>query len=140
MLRALVEWKGVILGLSAVLFVGLLLSRHLVGPKLGEEPSVGKIEAKAAAEHVGDRATVCGQVVETSVLRDVDGQPTFLNLGDENPNQAFTVVIWGEDRARWSPPPEEQFAGRETCVTGEIEAHEGIPQIVVSRPYQIQML
>ena len=138
MLRTLAEWKGILLAVSAILFVGLLLSRHLVGPSSHRGPTVGPIDAEEAAEHVGDRATVCGTVAEAILLREIDGQPTFLNLGGAHPDQAFTAVIWGEDRRRWSPPPDEQFAGHAICVTGEIDLHEGTPQIVVSRPRQIQ--
>lgn len=139
MLQALARWKTLFLALSALLVVGLLLSRHLVGPEAsGEGPAV-EITARDADEHIGNRARVCGKVVGVSHATGIGGEPTFINLDREHPDQPFTALIWGNDRARWSSPPEQQYAGREICVTGTIEDHEGTPQIIVSSPKQVQL-
>jgi len=138
MLQALSRWKGLVLGLSAILVAGLFLSRHLVGPKAGGGATVGPIAPEEAAEHIGERAEVCGVVAEVVWARDIGGEPTFINLGGEHPEQAFTAVIWGDDRTRWTEPPERHYGGRRICVTGTVDRHEGTPQIVVSAPRQIQ--
>lgn len=139
MLRVLSRWKSLFLVVSAVLVVGLLLSRHLVGPEAsGEGPAV-EITARDAAEHVGDRARVCGTVAGITHATEIGGTPTFINLERKHPDQPFTALIWGDDRSRWAVVPEQQYAGQEICVTGEIERHEGTPQIIVSSPQQIQV-
>lgn len=69
---------------------------------------------------------MCGIVVSPVYL---SGGPTFLNLDAAYPNHLFTIVIWPEDRNRYSQPPEETFAGRLTCVAGLISSYNGVAQI-----------
>lgn len=138
MLQALSRWKSLFLALSAILVVGLLLSRHLVGPETSEGPAI-EVTAGEAAEHIGSRARVCGEVAGVTHATDIGGNPTFINLERAHPDQPFTALIWGDDRSRWAVAPEQQYAGREICVTGTIERHEGTPQIIVSSPQQIQV-
>ena len=126
------------MAVSAVLFVGLLASRHLVGPISNGGPVVGPLPAAEAKGHVDKRAEVCGTVVEGVQATDIGGQPTFLNLGDAHPNQDFTALIWASDRQKWASPPETLYEGRSICVTGTVELHEGTPQIIVSSPQQIR--
>lgn len=138
MLRILARWKTTILAVSAVLFVGLLLSRHLVGPQSSPGPAVGPIPAHEADGHVGEQAQVCGTVVEGTHVSEIGGEPTFLNLGDAHPNQDFTVVIWASDRPKWSTPPETLYEGQSVCITGSVEMHDGTAQIIASSPRHIQ--
>jgi hypothetical protein len=139
MLQALSRWKTSILVVSALLAVGLFASRHLVGPFSGGSTQVGPVPVDEASKHVGDRAEVCGTVAEVTRARDIGGTPTFINLGGEHPDQSFTALIWGDDRDRWSSAPEDQYAGRDVCVTGTVELHEDTPQITVSSPQQIRV-
>lgn len=139
MLQALSRWKTSILIVSALLAVGLFASRHLVGPFSGGSAPAGPVPVDEAAEHVGDRAEVCGKVAEATRIRGIDGTPTFINLGGEPPNQAFTALIWEDDRHRWESAPEDQYVGQTICVTGTVELHEGTPQIIVSSPNQIRL-
>lgn len=101
------------------------------------EPEV-RIEAAEADRHVGTAAEVCGRVVTADYLPQVEGAPTFLNFGQAYPDQDFTAVIWEDYRGQWATPPERQYENRDICVTGTIETHEGIPQIVVEDPAQIR--
>lgn len=139
MLQALSRWKSLFLALSAFLVVGLLLSRHLVGPGSAGKGAAVQTSPQEAADHVGKQATVCGEVTGITHAPGIGGEPTFINMGDEHPDQPFTALIWGEDRPRWSVAPEQQYADREICVTGRIEEHEGTPQIIASSPRQIQV-
>jgi hypothetical protein len=52
------------------------------------------------------------------------------------PNHIFTALIWGEDRDKFSPPPENAYSGKKICVTGTISSYRGQPQIVVKNPFQ----
>lgn len=138
MLRTLARWKRTILAVSAVLFVGLLASRHLVGPRSSGGPAVGPVPLNEADGHVGERTEVCGEVVEGVRVSAIEGDPTFLNLGDAHPNQDFTALIWASDRRQWGSSPASLYEGQSICVTGTVELHEGTPQIVVSSPQQIR--
>jgi micrococcal nuclease len=57
-----------------------------------------------AAEHVGETATVCGLVASAHFSARSPEQPTFLNLGKRYPDQLFTIVIFGRDRAKFGTP------------------------------------
>ncbi len=92
--------------------------------------------AEEAGAHVGEVGRVCGTVESAAWVRSVGGQPTYLNLGRPHPDQLFTVVIWGEDRARFGTP-ERRWNGRRICVAGRVRTHEGTPRIVARRPAQI---
>lgn len=95
------------------------------------------ISASEAAKLLGETATVCGEVASAKYVSTSKGRPTFLNLDRPYPDQAFTVVIWGEDRERFAASPESAFADKAICVTGQIEAYRGKPQVVVRDPNQI---
>lgn len=99
----------------------------------------GAISWSDASAHVGEMTIVVGPVVGTTFASSSNGQPTFLNIGRDYPDPGrFTVVIWGESRASFSTPPEDAYRGKTICVTGEIDTYQGIPQIVVSSPSQIE--
>jgi len=101
----------------------------------------GAVPWNEAAAHVGARRTVEGPVAGTHFAAGSNRQPTFLNLGVDHPdNGRFTVVIWGRDRAAFSGPPEDVYAGRTICVTGTIELYRGIPEIEASSPDQIEVV
>jgi micrococcal nuclease len=105
------------------------------------EPPVlpeGSISAVEAAAHIGDTATVCGYVASARYL-DRGRRPTFLNLEAPYPDQAFTVVIWGQDRRNFPNPPVRLYRNRNICVTGSIEAYRGKPQIVVAAAESIRI-
>ncbi|MGH8146767.1 MAG: hypothetical protein ACREPY_10575 [Rhodanobacteraceae bacterium] len=90
------------------------------------------LSAAQAAQHIGDKATVCGVVASAHYAADVEGQPTFVNLDKPWPNPIFTIVIWGDYRGRFATPP-EKLHGR-LCVTGVIRAFHGKPEMkVISR-------
>jgi hypothetical protein len=58
------------------------------------------ISATEAKSHVGERATVCGEVASTHYAARSRGNPTFINLDKPYPNEMFTVLIWGSDRPK----------------------------------------
>ncbi|HEX5959846.1 MAG TPA: hypothetical protein VFY97_01195 [Rhodanobacteraceae bacterium] len=89
-----------------------------------------------AAGHIGETATVCGVVAGAHYAESSNGQPTFINLGRPYPGQIFTIVIFGDYRGRFSPPP-ETWTGR-LCVTGKITSYHGRAEIKVFKPAQIK--
>lgn len=113
------------------------------GP-VAEEPAAacpGSISWREAADHIGERVTVRGRVAGAVYAQDVDGQPTFLNLGRDYPDPGrVTVVIWGRDRGRFPGPPETLYAGRTICATGTLELYEDIPELEISASTQIEVV
>lgn len=91
-----------------------------------------------AAGAVGRRATVCGIAASIHFAARSRGQSTFVNLGAPYPNQVFTIVIWGDDRPSFKPPP-ESWQGKRLCVTGRIKLYRGTPEVIAYGPNQIEL-
>jgi hypothetical protein len=96
------------------------------------------LTASEAKQHIGEHATVCGAVASARYADRTRGQPTFLNLDKPYPDQIFTVVIWGENRAEFCKP-EETYANQRICVSGVIRDYRGAPEMTASDPKQIRM-
>lgn len=100
--------------------------------------AASSISTSEAKNHIGENATVCGQVASTHYAPSTHGQPTFINLDQPYPNQIFTIVIWGTDRAKFGAP-EAMYRGKRVCVTGEIKLYRGTPETIASDPSQISV-
>ena len=105
---------------------------------IAQSPQVKRLTAAEAKDHISEQPTVCGRVASTRYAATTRGKPTFLNLDKPNPSQAFTVLIWGENRAKFRAP-EEQYRGKQICVTGTITEYRKAPEIVVSDPRSIEV-
>ncbi|MEA1872262.1 MAG: hypothetical protein U9M91_02580 [Chloroflexota bacterium] len=104
-------------------------------PDCDSEDAISWDEAK---NHIGERTIVYGPVVDTNYASGSSGKPTFLNMGNPYPDpDRFTVVIWGENRGKFSQPPEDYYDGKTIYVSGLIDSYEGVPQIEVTSPAQI---
>ena len=91
-----------------------------------------------AKNHIGERTTVYGPVVDTHYASGSSGKPTFLNMGNPYPDpNRFTVVIWGENRGKFSQPPEDYYDGKTIYVSGLIVPYDGAAEIEVTSPDQI---
>ncbi len=64
------------------------------------------------------------------------GQPTFVDFGQDFPDQPFSAVIWGENRSGLERPP-ELYRGEHLCVTGKLELYRGRPNIRVRDSKQL---
>lgn len=98
----------------------------------------GSIKASEAKDHIGEKATVCGKVASTRYAARSQGRPTFLNLDKPYPNQVFTVVIWGSNRAKFDTP-EVKYREKRICVNGKISSYRGVPQIIADDLEQIKL-
>jgi len=85
------------------------------------------IPAADAAKHIGEHATVCGVIVGQHTLESARGKPTFVDIDRAFPHQAFTLVIWDDDKAKVGALP----SSGNICVTGTITEHKGTPQMVL---------
>jgi hypothetical protein len=95
------------------------------------------LTAAEAKDHVGEVATVCGEVASTHYAARSRGNPTFINLDKPYPNEIFTVLIWGSDRSKFGDP-EEMYRNRHICATGEISDYKGVAEIIAHGPSQIK--
>jgi len=104
------------------------------------EPTLAqkKLSTSEAKDHVGEVATVCGEVASTHYAPSTKGQPTFLNLDKPYPSPVFTILIWGSNRGKFGAP-ENEFKGKRVCATGKITAYRGAPEIVANEPEQIKL-
>ena len=114
------------------LIVALVLVLLIIQPALAQK----KLTGTEAKDHVGETATVCGNVVSTRYASTTKGQPTFLNLDKPYPNQIFTVVIWGSNRSKFGKP-EVEYNEKRICVTGKIVEYRGVPEVIADAPAQI---
>jgi DNA/RNA endonuclease YhcR with UshA esterase domain len=96
------------------------------------------ISAAEAKDHVGEKATICGEVISTHYAAKGRGNATFLNIDKSSPNQIFTVVIWGRDLPKFGDP-EETYRGKHVCVTGKISLYRRVPEVVANEPSQIKV-
>ena len=98
-----------------------------------------RLAAAQAKDHIGEVATVCGVVASAKYAASSPGRPTFLNLDKPYPTQVFTVVILGENRAKFDKP-EVDYKGKTICVTGKIGSYRGVPQVEAKEPEQIKVM
>jgi hypothetical protein len=94
----------------------LLLSAFCLPPS-----AFAQFTAAEAKDHVGERATVCGEVVTATFARRSRNTPTFLNLDKPYPDHIFTIIVWRRDATN--------LLGRRVCATGRIALYRGRPQI-----------
>jgi len=97
------------------------------------------LEPAEAASHVGEEATVCGEVTGAKFSSHRQRKPTFIDFGPPHPNQLFTALIWGEHRDKFDYLP-ESLVGKTICVSGTITEYKGKAEIKVSDPAQIQVV
>ena len=111
----------------------MLISLVLVLALAQAPETIATVDAK---KFIGKEKTVCGLVVSTRYLESGSSRPTFLNFDKPNPNQTFTVVIFGDDRKKFGEP-DVTYKNMRICATGKIEEYRGSPQIVARDPKQI---
>jgi hypothetical protein len=104
----------------------------------GSLPAVaGTFTPEEASAHTGETATVCGAVESAHFAPRSRGQPTFLDFGRPYPNELFTALIWGSERAKFGEP-EKTIQGTGACVTGRIELYRGRPEVILRDPEQLK--
>jgi len=90
-----------------------------------------------AAKHIGENVTICDKVYSTKLL--YGPNLTFLDLGGQHPNQLVTLLIKGEDRSKFKGKPEDDYKGKNVCVTGTLVDYKGKPEIIISDPAQLKL-
>lgn len=99
------------------------------------------ISWKDVGDYESETVKVKGDVVGTKYLKDSNGSPTMLNIGEDYPSdKRFTVIIWGENRDNFDGNPEETYLNEEVVVKGEIYSYNGIYQMEVTSPDDIKIV
>lgn len=102
-------------------------------PAATAPPPTGVIPWEQAGDHLGQTVTVSGRIVRANDI----GSITFLNFSKER--DRFVVVVFAEDYANFPTPPAQLYEDKLLWVTGEVTEHNGVPQIVVRSPEQIEV-
>jgi hypothetical protein len=103
----------------------------LIWASMGQAQTLTTAQAKA---HVGESATVCGNVAGERTATSSRGEPTFINLDAAYPNQVFTILVWGDDRKNVGELP---HVGAKICASGMIQDYKGVTEIVVKSKRQL---
>lgn len=128
----------ILVGLVVLLVSSLIACASPSSPPEQTLPS-NTITWDEAENHVGERAIVCGPVINTHYASTSKGKPTFLNIGQDYPSpNRFTIVIWDDYRDNFPQAPDVYYLGKTICVTGLITEYEGVPEVEVKSPSQIQ--
>lgn len=91
---------------------------------------VWALSTKDAASHVGEVATVCGNVSEVHISR----KATFIDMDGRYPDEEFTGLIWNDQSAAFSL---DGLEGANICVHGRIADYRGRPEIILRSPSQL---
>jgi hypothetical protein len=97
-------------------------------------PSPGTIGPDQAASHVGENETIEGTVTEVHTAR--SGRATFINMGGEYPDNAFTGVIFASGMGAVGDVT--GLAGKTVDVSGTVRLYRGRPEIVIESRGQIR--
>ena len=132
---------AIIVVCTIAIIAAIVIPKLIDGTDANSDFENGQIDAIScyeAKDHIGERTTVYGVVVDTNYASGSSGQPTFLNMCYTYPSpNRFTVVIWGENRGKFSQPPEDYYDGKTIYVSGLIVPYDGVPEIEVTSPDQI---
>lgn len=122
---------------GAALSAATLIVALTTSPLGVSSANAADLQAEDAAHHLGETATVCGVVASAKFDIGLRSQPTFLDFGRAYPDQVFTAVIFGSDRAKFGTP-ETALRGKQVCVTGKIQDRSGMPEIILTDPKQLK--
>lgn len=93
-----------------------------------------KADPKELGKYTGKRVITFGQVASGRLVE--SNNMTLLNVGADNPNQDFTIMIKSENRAKFGKP-EIDLKGKMVVVDGVVIDYRGKPEIEVTDPKQL---
>lgn len=98
----------------------------------------GAVPWSQAKNYVGQQIQVKEQVLEYRYMPHINGQPTWINIGEKYPsNNRLALVVWGDDRENLKTVLSADLVGLQVCVTGIVSLFDQTPQIVVKNAQQL---
>lgn len=98
-----------------------------------------KITIEEASKHIGEVVTICDKIYEGKFVNDSKKQQTMLELGSHFPKHNLTILINFNDRKNFTEKPEVYYVDKDICLTGKVIEVKGKPNIVVSKPSDLQI-
>ena len=97
------------------------------------------LDTAALVERQGEDVVVLGTIVRTNV--DSRSGITFLDFRSR-PKEGFVLIIYPDDLSAWqdSTAPVDQYLGKKVRVRGKVTIYNGLPQVVVKEPTQIEIV
>lgn len=94
------------------------------------------ISAKDAAKHTNEQVVIADKIYGGKFLS--NSNITLLDVGGSHPNELLTLLIKGDDRKKFTTPPEEAFKDKQVTITGTVVDYKGKPEIIITSPDQIK--
>lgn len=89
-------------------------------------------------DHINQNVVVKGVVAEYTYLPKINGQPTWINIGEKYPSkERLSVVIWGENRNNFGNKISKDLVNRHVCITGKVILRNNLPQIEIKYPQEL---
>jgi hypothetical protein len=111
-----------------------IVTKTLASSSTNDNQKATVVEPKEVGKHLNEIVTTTGTIVSTRLIE--SNQMTLLNVGADNPNQDFTIVIKSDDRSKFGKP-DVGLKGKTVTVTGKVADYHGKPEIFVSDPSQV---
>ncbi|HEX6962148.1 MAG TPA: endonuclease/exonuclease/phosphatase family protein [Lacipirellula sp.] len=118
----------------ATLLIALLVC-HACHAQIRPDEGRPQVPWQQARPLVGQVAYVFGKVIDVNTA----GRVTFVNFDQRRPAR-FTAVIFRENLGNFPKPPHEMYQGQLVRVRGMVSMFNDQPQIVVTKPDQIEVL
>lgn len=98
------------------------------------------LDWREADNYLGARVSVVGPAVGTAVGENVNGRPTWINVGEPFPSKnRLSLVIWQRNINQFRSALEWNLSGGQlVCATGEISEYRGVPQIELTYSSQLE--
>ena len=100
----------------------------------------GCVDWKDAGRYEGKTITIYGDVYSTYYAKNSNGRPTFINFTQPYTPGKIYVVIFEQNRGKFSSAPERMFANRKIKVTGKVKRYQDRYEIIVTKPSQIEIM
>jgi DNA/RNA endonuclease YhcR with UshA esterase domain len=87
-----------------------------------------------ASDHVGQIVTIEGTVGDVHTI--ASARVTFIDIGGQYPNNAFTAVILAVDAGKF--PNVDALNGKIIDITGKVQLYKGKPEMLLNDAAQLK--
>lgn len=90
------------------------------------------------SKHIGDSVRFCATVFNSRYFESVSNKPTILDVNNNYISQ-LNIIIWEQDRKKFSNAPESLYTKKQVCISGLVEFYNNMPQITIRNRDQITL-